>query len=369
MSAGRQEFKVLFQKLKQKLFSRRALAKLFLLFFIGGGFFLLHLIFPGIKKLVDKIIIGPRTAISLLTADTSSLSSAKNRINLLILGIGGESHEEVDLTDTIIFISVDKEDADMVMLSLPRDIWIEALKTKVNAVYYYGEEREKGEGFALIKDAVYQILDQPIHYVIVIDFEGFVKAVDLLGGIEVKVDRAFDDYKYPISGKGLDKCGGDPEYKCRYEHLHFDAGLQHMNGERALKFVRSRNAEGEEGTDFARSQRQQKIILALVNKVFSYKVLFNPAKISELKKTFGDHVKFETQFNEEQITAFLSLFLRFVKNKNEIRTITLDYGDEDSPGFLYNPSFHESGQWVLLPRAEDWDEIQKYVEEKIYKRY
>jgi len=320
-------------------------------------------------KVIKKTFVGPKVAFSLLTADTSSLESYNKRTNILVLGIGGENHEETDLTDTIIFVSIDKNNADTVMLSVPRDIWIEALKTKINATYHYGEEKTSGGGFILAKDAVYQVLNQPIHYAVLIDFEGFVKLVNLLNGIDVKVDRAFDDYKYPIPGKGRDECAGDPEYKCRYQHLHFDAGQQQMDGVTALKFVRSRNAEGEEGTDFSRSLRQQKVILALANKIFSYNVLFNPAKIMELKKTFGDHVKFDTQFNEEQITAFLSLFLRFIRNKNEIRTISLDTGDEDSPGFLYNPPIEKYNQWVLIPRAGSWKEIQKYVEEKIYKGY
>ncbi|GAI95511.1 unnamed protein product, partial [marine sediment metagenome] len=283
--------------------------------------FFFYLLSPWLIKIIEKIIIGPKAALSLLRADTSSLDSYNNRTNLLILGVGGEAHEELDLTDTIIFTSIDKELADIVMLSLPRDIWIDSLQTKINAVYHYGKEKAEGGGFVLSKDAVYQILNQPIHYAVLIDFEGFIKTVNLLEGIDIKVDRPFDDYKYPIAGKGRDECAGDPEYKCRYEHLHFDAGQQKMDGEMALKFVRSRNAEGEEGTDFARSQRQQKVISAVVNKLLSYKTLFNPGKIIELKKTFGDHVKFDTQFNEEQITAFLSLFLRFVRNKNEIRTI------------------------------------------------
>ena len=79
--------------------------------------------------------------------------------------------------------------------------------------------------------------------------------------------------------------------------------------------------------------------------------------------------KFDSQLSEEQITAFLSLFLRFVKNKNEIRTISLDYGDEDNLGFLYSPPEHVYGQWVLVPRAEDWKEIHKYIKEKIEKEY
>jgi len=365
-----EKLRVFLTKFKRKIFYYQSIVKPLLFLTIAGVIiFLLYLIFPSIVRVIKTTLIGPRVAFSLLTADTSSLDSSNNRTNILILGVGGESHTGIDLTDTIIFASVDKTSADTVMLSLPRDIWIESLKTKINAAYHYGEEKTPGGGFILTKDAVNQVLGQPIHYAVLVDFEGFVKFIDLVDGIDIRVDRAFDDYQYPLPGKELDECNGDPEYKCRYEHLHFVSGQQHMNGETALKFVRSRNAQGEEGTDFSRSQRQQKVIKALAQKVFSYKVLINPGKIMELKKNFGDHVKFDTKFNEEHITAFLSLFLRFIKNKNEIRTISLDYGDPDNPGFLINPLQHESNQWVLLPRTNDWQEIQKYVTEKIYKGY
>ena len=75
------------------------------------------------------------------------------------------------------------------------------------------------------------------------------------------------------------------------------------------------------------------------------------------------------QFSEEQITAFLSLLLRFVKNDNQIRTITLDYGDDDNLGFLYSPPEYVYDQWVLIPRADDWSQIHKYVKDKIEKEY
>lgn len=357
-------------KFKRKIFKYQKIVKPLLYLSVAGILlFLVYLASPFFWKLIKNFFIGPKVAYSLLTADTSSLDSHNDRVNLLILGIGGQEHEGIDLTDTMIFASIDKKTADTVMLSLPRDIWVEPLKSKINALYHYGEEKETGGGFILTKDAVYQILDQPIHYAVLIDFEGFVKLVDLLGGVEIKVDRAFDDFKYPIPGKENDLCNGDQEYQCRYEHLRFEAGVQKMDGQTALKFVRSRNAEGEEGTDFARSQRQQKIIVALAKRVFSYQTLLNPQKIFELKQAFGDHVKFDHQFNEDQITAFISLFLRFIRNKQEIRTINLDYGDEDGVGFLYHPLNHDSKQWVLIPRLDDWSEVQKYVAEKIYKGY
>jgi len=330
---------------------------------------ILYFLKPFLGKIINNTIKGPKIAWALITADTSSLDSFNNRTNLLILGISGGDNLGSDLTDTMIFASIDKDTADTVMLSIPRDIWLDSLQAKINTAYYYGEEKKDGGGFVLAKDAVYEVLDQPIHYAILIDFEGFIKMVDLLGGLDIKVDQSFDDFKYPIPGKENDECDGDLEYLCRYQHLHFESGWQHMDGLTALKYVRSRNAQGEEGTDFARSQRQQKAILALKNKIFSLSFLLNPKKIMEVRKTLGDHVKLDTHFTEEQITAFLSLFLRFVKNDNQIRTIALDYGDEDNLGFLYSPPDDLYGQWVLIPRSGDWKEIQKYVAEKIINVY
>lgn len=330
---------------------------------------MLKLTAPFCKDFLSQTFKGPKLAFSLMTADTSSLDSNNNRTNILLLGVSGGDHEGNDLTDTMIFISIDKNDADTVMLSLPRDVWLDSLQAKINTAYHYGEERKEGGGFVLVKDAVYEVVNQPVHYVVLMDFQGFVQLIDLLDGIEVKVDRSFDDYKYPIAGRENDECGGDLEYKCRYEHLHFDAGLQHMNGQSALKYVRSRNAEGEEGTDFARSQRQKQILLALKDRILSLDVMFNPKKIMEIRSTLGSNVKLDTQFSQQQTTAFLSLFLRFVKNHNQIRTLSLDYGDEENPGFLYNPPIEEYGQWVLIPRDNDWSRIHKYFDEKIFKRY
>lgn len=357
-------------KVKRKIYKYLLFIKPALLLVGLSLFFVLLILFlPFFKKAVYQFVKGPKLTYSFLTANTSSLESDNNRTNLLILGASGGEHQGSDLTDTMIFVSIDKNTADTVMLSIPRDIWLESLQAKINTAYHYGEEKKPGGGFVLAKDAVLEIFNQPVHYAALIDFDGFVKIIDLLGGLDIKVDKSFDDYQYPIAGRENDDCDGDKDYKCRYQHLHFEAGLQYMDGETALKFIRSRNSEGEEGTDFARSLRQRKAILALKDKIFSYKTLLNPKKIIELKKTLGDNVEFDSQLSEEQITAFLSLFLRFVKNKNEIRTISLDYGDEDNLGFLYSPPEHVYGQWVLVPRAEDWKEIHKYIKEKIEKEY
>lgn len=331
------------------------------------GFFLFF-IFRVAVVVVKTRINATSLAMSLINADISSLDFYQNRTNFLLLGGGGEGHKGGDLTDTMIFVSLDLRTADVVLLSIPRDIWLDSLQAKINTAYHYGEEKATNEGFKLAKDSVKEIIGQPIHYAIFLDFDGFVKIVDLLGGLNIKVDRGFDDYKYPIPSKENDECNGDKEYKCRYEHIHFDAGWQEMDGKTALKFIRSRNAEGEEGSDFSRSQRQQKVILAVKDKLFSLKTFLNSQRILDLKNTFESHVRFNKDFNDKQIGALLSLFIKFVRSKNELRTLSLDIGTEENPGFLSNPPISKYGQWVLIP-TNSWEEIQKYLREKIYKGY
>ncbi len=360
---------ILFENIKIKFVSfLPAIKKILKIVFICLLIIFLF-VFLKVAIIFIKTEVNPTTLItSLINADISSLDSYQGRTNFLVLGGGGEGHEAGDLTDTMMFVSLDLKTSDVVLLSIPRDIWLDSLQAKVNSAYHYGEERGNGQGFKLARDSVEEIVGQPIHYSIFLDFEGFVKIVDLLGGVNVKVDRSFDDYKYPIPGKENDECDGDTEYKCRYEHIHFDAGWQEMDGKVALKFIRSRNAEGEEGTDFARSQRQQKIILAIKDKLFSLKTFLNSQKILDIKKTFESHVAFDKEFSDKQIGALLSLFVKFVRSENELRTLSLDTGTEESPGFLYNPPISQYGQWVLIP-TKSWEEIEKYLEEKIYKGY
>lgn len=317
------------------------------------------------------LLKGPRMVVSFLESPEENLQFTQGRANVLVLGASGAGQAGADLTDTVIFTSIDIKTGDAVMLSIPRDIWLDSLRAKINTAYHYGEKEQKGSGFVLAKDAVYQVVGQPIHYTFLVDFEGFVKLVNLVGGLNLKIDRTFDDYKYPIPGKEDDDCGQDPELKCRYEHLHFEAGEQEMAGEEALKFVRSRNAEGEEGTDFARAQRQQKVILALKNKIISARFLANPGKLQELIRLAKTYIKSDPPLKDVEIGSFANLLVRFIRQKSQIRTLTLDVGSEEDPGFLVNPPPSEEyqNQWVLLPRSGDWSQFQEYFAQKIENGY
>jgi len=330
-----------------------------------GGFCYLFSIFFG------NPIRGSKMVFSFLEDPEENLVFSDGRTNVLLLGIGGQQQNGADLTDTIIFTSIDIKTGDMAMVSIPRDIWLDSLQAKVNTAYHYGEEREEGGGFVLAREAVSEIVGLPIHYVFLMDFNAFEDAIDLVGGVEVEIERSFDDFKYPISGEEEDDCDGDPEYSCRYEHLHFEAGFSEMDGAVALKFVRSRNAEGEEGTDFARSQRQQKIIHALKDKIVSARILANPGKIKELIEVANKNVTSNPLLKDEEAASFGNILLSFIRSKSQIRTLSLDIGTDENPGFLENPQAFEKyqNQWVLVPRSSDFRQFQQYFIQKIENGY
>lgn len=310
-----------------------------------------------------------------------TLKKADNNINILLLGIGGGKHDGPNLSDTVIFVNIDPRNKTVSMVSIPRDLWVPDLNAKINSAYAFGEEKQKGGGLILAKAVVSRIVGQPIDYGFRIDFDGFIKAVDLMGGLDVTVDRVLDDYEYPIEGKEEDTCGHTPEevdalatassqleaFPCRYKHLHFDKGLQHMDGKTALEFVRSRHAVGEEGSDFARSKRQQKIITAFKNKAFSLGTIFNPTKLLGLYSTLQDSI--DTDIKQEEFDDFIRLAQQMKDTR--IQSLAVDQGDpeEERDGLLTTPvdTSEFRGQWVLIPAAGngDFSEVHAYLNCKL----
>src|SRR3989344_7380329 len=325
-----------------------------------------------------------------------TLKSDDGKVNILLLGNAGGKHDGSTLTDTIMVVSLDRKTNQVTFISIPRDLWVDSIKAKVNAAYEYGEEESTGQGLAFSKSTIGEILALPLQYGIRLDFSGFEKAIDQVGGIEVEVDNSFDDYRYPITGKEVDLCGfreeekdfspdeakalniepgkrkvfiapdgkiatdsADPEkgeeyFACRFEHIHFDKGLSKMDGETALKYVRSRKGTNKEGTDFARSRRQQKVIEAFKSKTLSLETLANPIKIKSLIDTFGN--SFETDI---PIDDMIKLF-GFSKKINSTQSIVLS--SDSKNGLLINPPLEDyGGAWVLIPRTKDFSEIQNFV--------
>jgi len=314
--------------------------------------------------LTKEFLFGPVNVVSMILNRGQELKNDGGRTNILLLGIGGGTHDGPNLTDSIMVVSIktklgssDESGLPLVtMISIPRDIYIDSLQNKINFAYQDG--LDKGVG---------------IHYVVVLDFSAFSEVVDILGGIDVQVENTLDDPSYPIAGKETDTCSFSPSevtsraasinlspnsefqaFPCRYEQLHFDPGLQHMDGAAALKFVRSRHAQGDEGTDFARSRRQQLALRAIRAKALSSETLLNPQKVLDIYSQIKNHLS--SDIDSSELNMFINLALKY-KNAT-IKTSAID------ETILDNPPVDQRG-WILLPKDGNWDQVHKFVKQQL----
>ncbi|MFZ5932477.1 MAG: LCP family protein [Patescibacteria group bacterium] len=340
-----------FQRIKRRVLKHIWLVRIGLLASVFLGAYLSILLLGFILARAGVTNYG-QAITNFIFAPTSKVETKNGRTNILLLGKGGQGHEASDLTDTIIFGSIAHAPAGISLFSLPRDIWVPAIRAKVNSAYYWGNQKQENGGLILAKSTVEEMVGQPVHYGIVVDFSAFTKIIDVVEGIAVDVARAFVDEKYPIPGKEDDLCDGDQEFKCRYETLKFEKGLQVMDGETALKFVRSRNAQGEEGTDLARIERQQKVLVAVRKKVLSAKILLSPKKLFSILKVVRGSV-------ESDITPGVGAVLvrRALNAKEKINSYIL------SEEFLLNPpiSPRYDNLYVFIPKAGNWSQVQDWI--------
>lgn len=331
----------------------------------------------------------------------TSLKSAGGRVNILFLGIAGGTHDGANLTDTIMVASINIKTNWVELISIPRDLWLPALRNKANAVYQMGLSQNNGLGFA--KTIIGNIVGIPIHYSLRVDFRGFIQAVESIEGIDVLVEKSFDDYLYPIQGKESDLCGfeekeidiseeqamkfnidpgkrkvlinlegliasdsaeenkGTKYFSCRYEHIAFEKGKMHMNGDTALAYARSRHGTNGEGSDFARSKRQQKVLEAIKNKILSLETLVNPQKITELIKAFGKSI--DTDISVKDVVEFYKLSKKLEATQNFVIDDSLKVGlpDGRSSLLIHPPLSDYGGVYVLVSQDDDFSYIQGYV--------
>jgi LCP family protein required for cell wall assembly len=275
----------------------------------------------------------------------------RDRVNILLLGMGGKTHEGGYLTDTIMLASLEPSTKKASLISIPRDLAIPVEGKgwqKINSINAYAELEEEGTGGAAVSQAVGDLLGQPVDYFVRVDFQGFINIVDEMEGLDVTVENELKDYRYPVMGKE-----DDPDYEARYEYLHVLPGPQHMDGSLALKFARSRHALGGEGSDFARARRQQLILSAAKDKALSAGTLLRPGRIANIIQELDAHVS--TNLKIWEMLRLWDLFKDI--GKDDIVTRVIDNG----PGGLLVDSTSSQGAYILSPKSGDFSEIQYLV--------
>ncbi len=290
-----------------------------------------------------------------MTVPVGQLASYGGRTNILVMGKAGGVHDGPDLTDTMMLVSVSLTNRNIKIISIPRDTWIPEIRAKINSAYFWGNQKNPGSGIAFAKAIAQEVVGVPIQYGAVIDFSGFRDVIDQLGGIEVDIENSFTDYYYPIEGKENDTCNGDPKLMCRYETLTFNAGQEIMNGDRALKFVRSRHALGIEGTDIARGARQQKVVDALKNKLLDKATYTNPGRDIAILKVILKSIQTDIDYPSAGIIARL-----VYEARNSVGNYLIPQELMINPPISKTYDF----QSVYIPQlgSGKWSDINKWVD-------
>jgi polyisoprenyl-teichoic acid--peptidoglycan teichoic acid transferase len=269
------------------------------------------------------------------------------RVNVLLLG----TDDAGGLTDTIIVASIDPIHDEAALLSIPRDLYVEREglgSMKINEVFPNERNRALAEqatqrqaqirGYKAIQDSVSEVIGIPMHYYVSVDFDGFRRAIDTVGGLTLTVEQPVYEV---MSLEGQ-----------RYV-LNVQPGEEHFDGLRALAYVRSRKTSPR--GDFDRSERQREMLIALKDEIVSSGTWSNPARINSLFSDFSDNV--QTSFALEEIMR-----LREIADKIGADNVeSIELVGEEPKNFIISDSLN--GLSIQRPRIGmyDYSEIQNFV--------
>lgn len=224
---------------------------------------------------------------------TATPQPATGVVNVLLMGKDERPDEtgQPTRTDTMMVLRVDFDHHTAKLLSLPRDIWVAipgleahgVTEGRINTAYYYGELLDApGGGPRVAMDAVTLNFGIPIDHYAIVNFDGFVRIVDALGGIDVDVPERIYDPLFPTEDYG-------------YMTLVVEPGLQHMDGISALRYARTRHQD----SDTERVKRQQLVLLAIRDKALSIDA------VSKLPEIYAaSEGTFETDMSLPQLITY-----------------------------------------------------------------
>lgn len=267
-----------------------------------------------------------------LSDDKKLMGEQDGTINILLLGMGGEGHEGPLLTDTVIVAQISIATNEAVLVSIPRDFVVslgsQGFK-KINSAYAYAEVEAEGSGGLAAIEVAERVTGFDIPYFAAVDFAGFVKAVDHVGGLDVTVERTFTDATFPDNQFGY------------LPSVTFTKGPERMNGNRALQFARSRHGNSGEGSDFARSERQKKIIAAFTQKVIQLN-LTDLKTLNNLLSDFTEH--FRTNLEPHELKRLGELGKKVTTDK--VYSLSLEPGELICDGVIED---YEQRAYVIQP--------------------
>lgn len=315
----------------------RALVVGLMMVFIGGLWLGWHM-YSNVAK-----VTGNKNPLQLLDIFTpSELQQTNGRVNILLAGYSNDDpgHAGSDLTDSIMILSLDPAQKKAVVISVPRDLYVNIPGNgyaKINAAYVYGEQQGFSEegyfpgGMGLLQKTITENFGVAFGYYSLINYTAVKDAVDAVGGVTVTIAS--------VDSRGL----YDPNTAIKLAN-----GAVTLDGRQALDLARSRGdgygSYGFPQADFNRAQHQQMLLLALKNKAGQTSVIANPFKAGELADVVSDNVKTNLQLSE------LRTLYYYTKQVNDTNIKTVSLNNYNGTNLLRSYQTF-SGQSALIPAA------------------
>ncbi|GAB4452306.1 MAG: hypothetical protein Kow00120_22500 [Anaerolineae bacterium] len=255
---------------------------------------------------------------------------------MVLLGIDSRPANPSWMTDTMMLIDINPMAQTASLLSIPRDLWFwtdipgEPLR-QVNRFYALAELAEDGAGGPAVKEMLNFNLGVDVDAYAVIDFQVFVSLINAIGGVDIELSQPLSDPTYPDAGFG-------------YDPLYLPAGLNHLDGETALKYARTRHVD----SDYGRISRQQRLLLAIREKLMQPDVW--PAFIAQLPSLWAEVRGWvDTDLTIDQLMQ-LALFARSVPLES-IEIATLRANDD---GVVARNTVDDGRSvWAVVPDQAD----------------
>lgn len=262
--------------------------------------------------------------------------------NILFLGVAGAGHNGENLTDTIIVVTISADRKNITLNSIPRDLYVESSDSgswkKINSIYAYYAKTDSKSGIKALAEKIKEISALPINYYLLLDFNGFEKIIDAVGGIDYTLDADLSDPGFPNDSFG-------------YDPLYLKAGIYHLDGALALKLARSRHAANG---DFSRIERQHEIIRLLKEKLGNQKLWSNFFAVNNILNIISENIKTNITLPEWQ------RFNEIAKNISS-SGIAGKIPDAEMGTGLLN-AVNINGADVLLAKDPSYEELRKFYQ-------
>lgn len=236
-------------------------------------------------------------------------------VNIVLLGGDDElTSDNFHRTDTMIVVSINTETGTVSMLSLPRDLFVyipSGIMSRLNVAYGIGDNIgwQPDGGFGLLRQTIFYNFGINVHYYARVNFSQFETIIDTLGGVDIGVDCAYQDY-YPV-----DDFDPNASVEDNYYLRTLDVGYYTFDGFDALWYARTRKVTD----DFDRGRRQQQLLRGMWRKARDTGLLANlPSLWGELTEVVETNMPFDTMIG--LLPYVLNLDIRNIENFTMIRT-------------------------------------------------